>query len=124
MRTELDLHPVVFQASNEIAGTDFDDVNGMMFENNGSSIFYIHNQSGGSVTITVHSVPDEAGRVGDYEKTIEDDTIHRFGVFRPQWWNQQDDDFFNYVFIDSTVGTGVKIYGVDLTRTVREDDAE
>ena len=122
-RTVLELNPVVYQSHNIFDGEDFDNVNGMMFENNGNQIFYIQNQSMSSVTITVASVPDEAGRTGDDVAVLEAGKTARFGTYDPRWWNQSEDDY-GYVYVDSTAGTDVKVYGVNLNFTVRPEEEE
>ena len=68
----------------------------MTFINNGISAFFVQNLDDMTTTVTVTSVPDEAGRGGnncdDLAVTIAagDMTpqIVQFGPFTPSWWNQ------------------------------------
>lgn len=96
-KTQIPLQSVIPQQSILFTSMVVDTVNGMMFLNDGSSLLYVNNPAavGGVLcTVTVQSVPDEAGRTGNvaydagYRIDVNPGEVRLFGPFRQAWWNQ------------------------------------
>jgi hypothetical protein len=114
-RTDVTLQATNFQSYNQLFSdaTAFDDVNGMMFANNGNTTVYINNTTGGTINITVTSVQDEALRTGNLTIAIDTTQIVRINNLRPAWWNQKSGTDAGKVYIDSDTGAGVYIYAIN-----------
>jgi hypothetical protein len=81
-------------------------VNGMQFYNNGSTLLLVRNRSMDVVQVVIISVPDEAGRVGNYEQDIPAFGTGLFGPYKQSWWNQT---FVDSGYIWFTVSTDVDV---------------
>ena len=60
----------------------------MQFVNSGYTMLFVKNSSGGAVTLTIQSIPDNAGRIQDIGPvTIAAGVTRMYGAFKPIWWN-------------------------------------
>jgi len=74
----------------DVATVAADDVNGNKYFNDGFTVLYIKNPTGGAITVTIVSVTDEAGRTGDLSVVVPATTgIGLVGPLAPKWWNQR-----------------------------------
>lgn len=105
-RTVIPLTTVTPQLSVILPATNADAMNGMMFLNDGSSILQVTNGSMSDKTVTVISVPDEAGRTGNLAQVMAAGTTYIFGPFRQAWWNQTTGDV-GYVYVNFSDATSV-----------------
>ncbi len=61
---------------------------GGVFVNDGSTILTVENESGGPLTVTVKSVPNENNRTGDTVKVLADHDRAVMGPFKTTLFNQ------------------------------------
>lgn len=57
----------------------------LQFRNDGYTLLYF--VATGTPTITVTSIPDNAGRIEDINFTAAANKVYAFGPLRPIWWN-------------------------------------
>jgi len=55
--------------------------------NGGDLELYVQNDSGGVLTVTLNSVPDQFGRLGDVVLTIQDTKMGRYSFHSPVGFN-------------------------------------
>lgn len=94
------LNPVPFVA--------VDNVNGNKFVNGGRETLLVRNASAGNVTVTVISVPDQAGRTGDLSVIVAAGNIAALDFLEPQWWNQRAAPDKGSVQVDFSVGASIQ----------------
>ncbi len=114
MRTSIAVQDVPFQSN--LAGITLgavDAVNGMMFPNDGATILIIRNSDAAAKTVTIKSVPDEAGRSVDQVITVAAGAIAIVGLLRPAWWNQRSTDAGS-VYIDFSAATSTTVAALRL----------
>ncbi|MFK7695405.1 hypothetical protein [Paenibacillus sp. HJGM_3] len=91
-RTAIPIQTNNFQGGANVTLGAADSVNGMQFPNDGDTTLMVRNAGGSAITVTVVSVPDEAGRTGDLALSVTAGGVAIFGPFRPAWWNQSGAD--------------------------------
>ena len=97
-------------AISDIAWTAADAVNGHEFRNNGKVLLLAKNTDVSSKTVTVVSVPDEAGRTGDLVINVPaTNGIAIAGPFRPVWWNRREAGLTGLVHVDVANATGLSL---------------
>lgn len=75
-----------------IAYTATDSANGNTVVNNGKVVLLVKNPTGGAITVTAVSVPDENGRTGDLVAAIPAAGEYAFGLLSPALFNQRSGD--------------------------------
>jgi hypothetical protein len=95
-------------ANVSFAAADF--ANGNMFDNDGNTILLAKNPTGGTITMTVRAVADEAGRTVDLALLIPLTSGQAIvGPLRGAWWNQRVTDA-GKVYVDwSATGCTVAV---------------
>lgn len=73
---------------NPIAYDSGDSANNNEFENDGNTVLVFKNDTGASRTVTIYSVPDEAGRTGDISVTVANGDEMFIPPLQRNWWNQ------------------------------------
>lgn len=108
-RTVIEETNVVPQQSIALTLADADQMNGMMFVNDGYCVLVVRNEGMmGNIEVTIVAVPDEAGRAVNYVEDVAAGTERIFGPFRPAWWNQTTGNV-GYVYVDFDDDTDVKV---------------
>src|SRR5579859_4844793 len=69
-----------------------DNVNGNAIANDGKVAILVKNPTGGSITVTISSVPDAYGRTGDIVQAIAAGAEFAFGLLDPSLFNQRSVD--------------------------------
>lgn len=96
----------------DIVLTDADSVNDHEFDNSSGDVFlFIKNTSGGALAITVVSVADPFGRIGDLTVTTAATRESMVGQLLPTLWNQAG----ALVHIDTAAATTLKLAAIRFT---------
>lgn len=110
-RTALPVTEVPFQAEiDNLTFTSADQPNGNMFDNDGKTVLVVKNTTGGPITLTVQSVADDAGRVGNLSVVVPATTgIGFVPPLRQAWFNQRAADV-GKVYLDwSAAGATIAV---------------
>lgn len=86
-----------------------DAANGMKFTNSGRESLLIRNTDASAHTVTVVSVPDEAGRTGDLAVNVPAGEIRIVDKLQPRWWNQRSGEDATTVQVDFSAATGMEV---------------
>lgn len=114
-RTAIAITEVGNQGSkNPITYTAGDAANDHAFENTGREVLLVKNGAT-DVQVTVHAVPDEAGREVDIVATVSANTEALFGPFKPAWWNQRSGVDQGKIQVDIDDDTNVELAVFRLT---------
>jgi len=106
-RTVIPVQPIPYQGSiTDITYLAASVANGHSLVNDGRTFLVIKNGGAGVSTVTVDSVADQFGRVGDEVVAIAAGKDAVLGPFLPQIWNQAGSALVN---IDLDVDTSVEI---------------
>lgn len=98
-----------------VAFTAADATNQHEFPNGGRVLLIAKNTDTANKTVTVVSVPDEAGRSGDLQITVSaNGGVAIAGPFRPAWWNQRADADLGKVFVNVSAATNLGLAAVQL----------
>lgn len=81
-----------------------DNVNGTSFAHTGSEILIVNNTDAASQTVTVKSVADLTGRLGDTTKLMNPGSFYVFQLFPVQGWRQT-----NGTILINTTSANVKL---------------
>lgn len=106
-RTEIEVEHAPFQGTIQPTDQPADATNGMMFLNDGQTVFIVNNNSSSDVTVTVVSERDEAGRYQDQEIVINNNS-RVFNLMRQFLWNQRASDI-GKVYVDFSADTDVYV---------------
>jgi hypothetical protein len=113
-RTSIPITNLAFQSGASITYTAADATNDMMYKNDGDTVLVIKNGGGSSVSVTVKSVADEAGRLGDINLSVAAGSEAVVSMLRPSWWNQKTD--LGNVYVDFDVDTDVSVAAVKIRK--------
>lgn len=69
-----------------------DNANGNAVVNDGHVTLLVKNPTGGAITVTAVSVPDDDGRTGDVSASIPAGGEYAFGLLSPALFNQRSGD--------------------------------
>lgn len=76
------------------------------FVNDGYTVLFVQNNTGGNRLVKISSEPDNAGRIDEALTTTGFDvptmTTEMFGPFRPIWWNEAGKVFIELDAIATT----------------------
>lgn len=86
-----------------------DAANGMKYRNSGREALLIRNSDAAAHTVTVVSVPDEAGRTGDLVVNVPAGEIRIVDQLEPRWWNQRSGEDTGAVQVDFSAPTGMEV---------------
>jgi hypothetical protein len=111
-RTVLTVQTIVKNTAAAITYAAADAVNNMQFLNDGNTQLLVKNGGSGPCTVTVHSVSDPYGRIGDLVLTVAADTDQTAPVLDPLIWNQQGAGEVNNVFVDFSEGSSVEVAAI------------
>lgn len=108
--------PAQFGGIQNATLTAADSANGMMFPNDGRTVFVILNNDAAAKTVTIVSVPDENGRSGDIVLIVPAAAGGFPGVaitdtLPPALFSQQNADAGN-VYVNFSASTSVKIAAI------------
>jgi hypothetical protein len=92
-----------------------DSVNNNMFLNDGRTILTVSNPTGGALSVTVVSVADRFGRVGDLVVSIPANTTKIFGPFIQSVWSQSGADIGNVYVNPASASLGVAAFRLAAT---------
>jgi hypothetical protein len=107
-RTAITPQTVLKNTSAAVTFLAADATNGMEFVNDGNSQLLVQNGSGSPVTVTVHSVSDPFGRIGDLTPAVAAGALETVPEMDPLLFNQQVTDVGS-VYVDFSSGTSVTV---------------
>lgn len=108
-RTAIVTQVVDFQSGEDITFAAADQANGMTMENDGQSILLVKNDDASVKQVTIVSVKDELGRLGDIVKTVAATTIAVFAPTRAVGFNQRSGDDVGKTQVDFDADTSVTV---------------
>ena len=103
-RTAIAVQEIGLNAGATVTWTNSDQANGMIFANDGRTVLLVKNGDASARVVTVASVADEAGRIGDQVPSVAAAATYCFGPLRPAWWSQRSTNQ-GCVLVDFAVGT-------------------
>ena len=103
-RTAIAVQEIGLNAGATITWTNSDQANGMIFANDGRTVLLVKNGDASARVVTIASVADEAGRIGDQVPSVAAAATYCFGPLRPAWWSQRSTNQ-GCVLVDFAVGT-------------------
>lgn len=107
-RTDVPVQALSSGANAVITRLAADATNDHELVNNGQVSFYVENDSGGVINVTVIAVACSHGRTTNDTFAVANGTIHRFGPYPPEEWNQSN----GRINIDIDVDTTSFIYAI------------
>lgn len=108
-RTSIAIQSIPYQKGATITLSSADATNGMMVNNNGELLIYVRNAGGTTVNVTIVSVPDQAGRTGDFVVGLAPGAFATFGPFEPAWWNQTSGADLGKIYVNFASGTSMTV---------------
>lgn len=108
--------PAQYNGLQNVTLTAADSVNGMMFPNDGRTVFLVVNNDVAAKTVTIVSVPDENGRTGDIILTVPAAAGGFPGIaitdqLPTALFTQQNSDAGN-VYVTFSASTNVKVAAI------------
>ena len=113
MATALAVQTIGKNAGGAITYSAVDAGAGNTVVNDGKTVFLVKNGGGGSVTVTVVSVPDSNGRTGDLTLVVAAGAEECVGHLDPALFNQRSGDV-GQVHFNFSVGTSVTMAAVSV----------
>lgn len=86
-----------------------DSANNMMFLNDGQVFLYVKNASGASITVTLVSVPDPFGRLGDIITTVPAGADRIIPCVSPNLFNQTVNGDAGNVYVNFSASASVTV---------------